>query len=244
MVHHPQGQPRLRWIIPVQVDRLKAGVGHRPRRLQRPATARAGVRVVGLFGIRLEHLRAADPRRPTLFARFPSRFGLRRFGLRRFGLRRVRRRRVRRRLRLAVVVRRRGVGLRVSVRLPLAAVLALPRRPTARRPRAVLRSLVQAVPSLLEIRQQPHRQPAQRLHLQGLEVGVVDLAEAMGAQVHGGRSRGWAIVFHTRLVRGSQPLLGGGVNGYIFTLLPLNLHHFGGLYPKLMAGGRMTNHAK
>ena len=55
---------------------------------------------------------------------------------------------------------------------------------------------------------------AQRLYLQGLEVGVVDLVEAMGAQVHGGRSRGWAIVFHTRLVRGSQPLLGGGVNGY------------------------------
>ena len=61
-----------------------------------------------------------------------------------------------------------------------------------------------------EIHQQPHRQPTQRLHLQSLEVGVVSLAEAMGVQVHGGRSQGWAIVFHTRTPRGKAAVTGRG----------------------------------
>ena len=200
MVHHPQGQPWPRRIIPTQVDRLKAGVGPRPR--QRPATARAGVRVVGLIGIRLEHLYMADPQRSRLFTRFTGRFCLGRFCLGRFYLGRFRLGRLRFR-RLPITVGGLGSLLRFQQ-----AARALPRRPTAWRSRTMVRSLVQPVPGFLEICQQPHRQPAQRLHFQGLKV-VVDLAETLGAQVHGGRLQGSTIVFHTRSFRGSQPLRGG-----------------------------------
>ncbi len=141
MVNHPYGQPRSRRIVPTPVDRLKAGVSHRPRRVQWPATARAGIGIMGRFGIRLEHLGPAAPRRPRWFAGFAGRWGLRRFRLGRLRLGRVR---------LAVARRHDGVGLRVPP-----AALAFPRRPTARRPRTVLRSLVQPVPRLLQIVQQP-----------------------------------------------------------------------------------------
>jgi hypothetical protein len=41
----------------------------------------------------------------------------------------------------------------------------------------------------------------------------------MGAQVHGGRSQGSAIVFHTRPAEGSQPSPGGEVNAYAVNTL-------------------------
>ena len=50
-----------------------------------------------------------------------------------------------------------------------------------------------------------------------VQAGVVDLAEAMGARVHGGRLQGSPIVFHTRPVGRIQPSPGGRVNAYNMT---------------------------
>lgn len=61
---------------------------------------------------------------------------------------------------------------RVFVRLPPTA-LTLPRRPTARRTRAVLRPLIQPVPRFLQILQQLDRQHPQPRLVQGIQVGLV-----------------------------------------------------------------------
>lgn len=112
-------------------------------------------------------------RKPRMFAGFAGHWGPHRFCLGRFCLGRFR---------LAVTLRRNGVGVRVP------RALAVPQRLTARRLQTVFSGLIQAVPRLLEIRQQPQRQILQRLRVQEPDVGIVDLTEAMGAQVHDGRS--------------------------------------------------------
>lgn len=90
MIHHPQGQTRCDRIAPVQVDRLKAGVGDRACRIQGLATAHADRRVMRLLLMRLEHLGAAHPRSAGLFAGFTGRLDLRRLDLRRLDLRHFR----------------------------------------------------------------------------------------------------------------------------------------------------------
>ncbi len=180
VVHHPQPQPRLVRRAPPQVHRLEAGIGYRPDRVgQHLSAAGANIGIVGDLLLRREDLGPAHPRRAGLLARLPGRFHRRQGG---GGVDRRRLARGGGRLGRFCRHRRARLGL-IGLDHGLAPV---PRRPTARRARAVGRPLVQPLPRLLEIRQQPQRQPAQRLRVQGPDVGVIDLAQAVIAQVHEG----------------------------------------------------------
>src|SRR5512139_1875547 len=180
VIHHPQPQPRLGGLTPVQVYLLKTGVDHRlhPADQRSPATG-ADLRIVSSALPRCQHLGPAHARRPRLFTGFPDwgRYRWRRC-LRVYGLR-LRR------------LRQRGIRLPLlpfipDVRSPnrIGSLAPLPGCPTAWRPRTVRWPLMPPLPRLLESRQQWQRQPPQLLRPQGTDVVVIDLAQAGITQVH------------------------------------------------------------
>ncbi len=128
-------QTRRDRIAPVQIYRLKTGVGDRARRIQGLATPRADRRVMRVFLIRVQHLGSAHPRSAGLFAGFTCGWDRRRWGRCHF-----------RWLWPEFAV----IGV-FSRHLPT--THPLPRGATTRRTRAVLRPLVQTVQSLLDIRE-------------------------------------------------------------------------------------------
>ena len=166
--------------------------------------------------LRLEDLGSADPGGPRLFAGFAGRFRLGRFRLGRF------------RLAVSPVSSRPFVsagfvsaGFASPSPSATMASASASRAPPFRSHGARLlggRELFSGPWfswSHASLRSASNRDDRpQRLRLQGVEVGVVDLVEAMGVQVHGGRSGSRTIVFHSYPMRGSQSLQGGGLNGY------------------------------